>query len=349
MLFRRLCSFLGLSLASAFAAPLAPLPRDASILSYPALLPQPIDAPARVLLVSDSPETVRLPGVLYRDTVQGTARVLAYHVNALPGQQSARLLVVATNAGPQEATLTLTRLGSATTQQPDPLIGQQTLLRYFASGPLAPRRIAAGGSRTLYDSGPLPAGQVVSVMLDAEASSAVQISVYLLGADSRPGPETAVLEPDGLHQRGTFPEADRRWQVRLPVPTLDSASRLMFSGPSDPPLVGVDALTGRPQELRGNFGVLYDLTVEGAAGTLLAASARGGPYQGALLVQDGGGDTGSALPRRAPLLIGRDRALTDSAQPEAIWRVKTDALRLLFVAANGSNLPLALVFYPPGR
>lgn len=349
MLFRRLFSLLSLSLASAFAAPLAPLPRDAAILSYPALIPQPVDAPARVLLVSDSPETVRLPGLLYRDTVQGAARVLAYHVNALPGPQPARLLIVATNPGLQEATLTLTRLGGASTRQPDPLIGQQTLLRYFASGPLAPRRLPAGGSRTLYDSGPLTEGQVVSVMLDAEASNAVQISVYLLVSGSRPGPDTAVLEPDGLHQRGTFQGADRHWQVSLPVPALTGPSRLVFSGPSDPPLVGVDALTGRPQVLQGNFGVLYDVTVQGGAGTLLAASARGGPYQGTLLVQDGGDDPRGAFPRRAPVLIGRGRALTEAAQPEAIWRVKADTLRLLFVAANGSNLPLALVFYPPGR
>ncbi|WP_424952690.1 hypothetical protein [Deinococcus sp.] len=339
-LWRWLALLGSLPVSALFSAQALPvIGTDPNILSYPALLPERSQS-ATPLLVSNSPETVRSPGLLYRDAVTGAARVLAYHLNALPGDQPARLLIGARNPSALPLSLTLTRRGAALSRGPDPLIGQETLLRFFASGPQAERTLEPGEALTLYDSGPLRPGQVVSVLLDLVASGEVQLSVYLLRGPERPGPDTRALDADGLHQRGTFPGAERTWRLRLPPAPLHTPFRVVFSDQADLPLTGTDALTGRPQVLKGNFGVLYDLTLEGTAGTLLAASARGGAYRGALTLQDG--------TRRTPLLIGRGQALIDGAFPEPLWRVRSDTLRVGFVPANGSNLPLALVLYPPG-
>ncbi|WP_407572363.1 hypothetical protein [Deinococcus altitudinis] len=355
------------------ALPAVPtLPRDTAILSYPRLLPVSLNTDATPLLVSNSPETPQTSGLLYRDTVRGAARVTAYHVNGL--EQPARLLIVAERAGDgvvsgsvaggstpdPGANLTLLRRGSALTPGPDPLIGQQTLLRYFSSGPNSaaspvgrlPRPIPAGTPLTLYDSGFMSPGEVVSVLIDLHTDAAVKISTYMLTAGERPGPDVPTLAPDGLHQRGTFTGANRDWSVSLPPPGAQpqpgkqpagptpTPLRLMFSDASDPPLTGTDALTGRPQLLRGNFGVLYGVSLQGAAGFLMAASARGGAYRGTLLMRD--------QARAVPLLIGRDRALLDGALPAAVWQLRSDAAHFEFMPANGSNLPLALVFYPDG-
>ncbi|MGY2896577.1 hypothetical protein [Deinococcus sp. UYEF24] len=332
------------------ALPAVPtLPRDTTILSYPRLLPASLNTDATPLLVSNSPETPTSSGLLYRDRVQGAARVMAYHVNGL--EQPARLLIVAERIddGLPGQGVTLLRRGSAVTSGPDPVIGQQTLLRYFAStaGDGTPRPVQAGKPLTLYDSGLLNPGQVVSVLIDLNADPAVTISTYILKAGEAPGPGVPILAPDNFHQRGTFTGANRDWNVSLsqPFDQTPVPLRLMFSDAFDPPLTGTDALTGRPQLLQGNFGVLYSVSLRGAAGFLMAASARGGPYRGSLFIQDG---AAQGRVRRTPLLIGRDRALLDAALPEAIWQIRSDAAHFEFVPANGSNLPLALVFYPDG-
>lgn len=332
--FRQLVALCVSLYGSALAATLQDLPRDPAILSYPSL-PLEVSSTRTPLLFSDSPETPDRSGLLYRDTLSGPARVLAYHSNGLGSP--ARVLLFARNAGEQQAQLTVTRQGRAISWGPDPVVGQQTLLRYFASRPRPTRTLAAGAGLVVFDSGSLEPGSVVSLLLDLETTSPVQLSVMILAPGEHPEDARAILDPDGTHQRGTFPGADRTLHARLPAGQA-SPARLTLSGPDDPPLAGWDVLTGSHQLLKGNFGVLYDVRVEGGAGFLLAASPRGGAYRGSLLVQDGLWSS--------QLLLGRGRALKDPAAPAPLWHIRSQDLRLQLVPANGSNLPLALVFYP---
>ena len=348
-------------LPSTLAVAMPDPPADSAVLSYPALRPTLLGT-AGVLLFSDSPETPTRSGVLYRDTVQGNTvqggtaqsrtRVLAYHVNGLG--RPARLLLLARNLEAQhldgqQTSLSVLRQGSAVTRQPDPVIGQQTLLRYFSSGPRPLRPLGGTQQRVLYDSGLLAPGSVVSLLLDLESSAALELSVVILGQSERLENELPILPADAFHQRGTFLGADRTLSTALPS-DAGTPFRLTLSGPDDPPLQGYDALTGNPQRLMGNYGVLYTLRVTGAAGRLLAASPRGGAYRGTALLQDGAGlNGGSARPSqmlKGQVLIGRGRALKDPAAPAALWQIRSQDFRLQIVPANGSSLPLALLFYP---
>ncbi|WP_189089543.1 hypothetical protein [Deinococcus ruber] len=324
--------------APALAAPVPDPPPDRAILSYPALRPVVNTSIPVALLFSDSPETPETSGLLYRDTVTGRARVLAYHANGL--STLARVRLLARNTGTQATHVELLRQGSATVPGPDPLVGQQTLLRYFASGPRLGRTLQPGESAALYDSGPLLPDSVVSLLLDLDTSGPLELSVVIVGEKEQPDSlqlgNLPTLAPDQFHQRGTFMAAQRTLSFVLPAGA--APVRLVLGGPDDPPLQGRDMLTGAAQQLKGNFGVLYDISLEGAAGRLLAASPRGGLYQGSLLLQDG----------QAPsqVLLGQGQALLDPAAPAFLWQLRTQRQRLLFVPANGSNMPLALVFYP---
>ena len=334
--------------SSALAVSVPDPPTDPGIPGYPALRPTLLGS-SGVLLVSDSPETPTRSGLLYRDTVQastvqdsqGRIRVMAYHVNGLG--RPARLLLLARNMGEQPASLTVLRQGRAVTRQPDPVIGQQTLLRYFSSGPRLPRTLNGGEQSALFDSGLLAPGSVVSLLLDLESRAALELSVVILGQNERPGGGLPILPADAFHQRGTFLGAGRTLSVELPA-DADTPFRLTLSGPDDPPLEGQDALTGAPQVLKGNYGVLYTIQVAGAAGRLLAASARGGAYRGTVSVQDGGllRDVG----RTSQVLIGQGRALKVPASPAALWQIRGPEFGMQIVPANGSSLPLALLFYP---
>lgn len=333
---RRLLALLGLGGGLfSFGLAAALLPPDPRILSYPALVLEPLPAPPVTLLFSDSPETPSQSGLLYRDTLSGRVRVLAYHQNGL--NAPARLQLVARNPSASPLSLVRLRQGAARTSGPDPVIGQRTLLRRAVSRPRPALSLPPGGEALLYDSGPLAPGAVASLLLDLDASGPVELSVILRGPDlprRLPPGQFPALPPDGIHQRGTFPEAERLARVEL----ARLPARLTFGGSGDPPLSGTDALTGQPQRLAGNYGLRSQLTLVGAGGSLLAASPRGGLYQGLLTVRDGA--------RTLSLLIGRGRALTDPRRPAALWRVRGDELELEFVPASGSNLPLALIFYP---
>ena len=346
----RLATAFGMALvSSALAVTVPDPPADPAILSHPALRPTLLGS-SGVLLVSDSPETPTRSGLLYRDTLQGSTvqgstvqgstvqgriRVVAYHVNGLG--RPARLLLLARNMDEQSAPLTVLRQGRAVTQQPDPVIGQQTLLRYFVSGPRPPRTLGGGEQSMLFDSGLLAPGSVVSLLLDLESRATLELSVMILGQGERPDGGLPILPADAFHQRGTFLGADRTLSVELPA-DAGTPFRLTIGGAGDPPLEGRDALTGNPQVLKGNYGVLYSIQVAGAAGRLLAASPRGGAYRGTALLQGGG--------RTSQVLIGQGRALKVPASPAALWQIRSPEFRLQIVPANGSSLPLALLFYP---
>lgn len=313
------------------------LPRDPGVLGFPEVRPG-LLADEVPLLFSDSPERPRQEGLLYRDTVRGEARVLAYHANGLG--RPARLVVLARDVGGAGGVLVTTRRGAATTPGPDPVVGQQTLLRCLASRPLAPRSLPPGGAAVLYRSESLAPDAVTSVMLDLHVGAPTRLSVLML-ADAGPlapaGLEALpVLARDDRHQRGTFRGANRRVRLTLPAGT----ARLTLGGGEDPALRGTDALTGEEQVLLGNYGVLYTLEVRGAGGRRLALSPRGGVYRGVLGVEEGG--------RTLPVLIGRGRALRDPGVPAPLWRIRRDPFTFHFVPANGSNLPVALVFSAGG-
>jgi hypothetical protein len=322
------------------------LPTDRAVLSYPALRPT-LQASSGVLLMSGSPETPTQSGLLYQDTLTaatgnaGPVRVMAYHANGLG--RPARLLLLARNLSGQPIPINVLRQGSAVTFGPDPLIGQQMLLRYFSSGPRPARTLSPGEQVVMYDSGVLAPGRVASLLLDLNSGAGLQLTVVMIAQDGRTASVAAdvaalpTLPRDIKHQRGTFLGANRTLQAEFPA-DVGTPLRWVLSGPDDPPLQGQDMLTGVPQILLGNYGVLYTLRVSGAAGRVLAASPRGGPYRGSLLLQDGF--------RSSQVLLGQGRALKDSAAPAALWSLRSPEFQLQIVPASGSSLPLALLFYP---
>ena len=140
---------------------------------------------------------------------------------------------------------------------------------------------------------------------------------------------------DGRHQRGTFPGAVRSLRVSL---SQLPARLVIGDGQLDPALTGVDRLTGQPMRLLGNYGLLYDLEVTGTAGTAVALSPRGGLYRGAMNIVDG--------PLSQTIKLPRTGSAVQPNQPVLLWRPKTNRLKIDFIPASGSNLPISLVFYP---
>jgi PKD repeat protein len=107
-----------------FSAPLGRLEEAA-----PAAFAESAEGP--VLLLSNSPEKVTRPGVLYRDTVEGQARVFYWHVNAT--ESPVRFLLVAENASASPMRLKVLKEGVAGPEKDAYGLAQKALLRYAAS------------------------------------------------------------------------------------------------------------------------------------------------------------------------------------------------------------------------
>ncbi len=309
---------------------------DPGVLSYPAAPVQAVSGPGYPLLFSDSPEAPTQSGILYQDTVAGRARLLAYHLNALG--RPARLYVLARNLEPRAVEVRTERLGETAPTRIEGLLGQVTLLDYFAGAGAHSLTVPPGGSVPVYASPTLGPGTGVNLLQDLTTSGRVELTFLMLEESLPPSAQVAqqlpYLQPDGRHQRGTFPNAVRSLRVNL---TTLPARIVIGDGQLDPAITGVDVLTGQPQRLLGNYGVLYDLEVSGAAGTAVALSPRGGLYRGAMNVQDGPLSQTIKLPRSG-------NALTPD-QPVLLWRSQTGRLNIDFVPASGSNLPVSLIFY----
>ena len=317
---------------------------DSKVSVYPLLTAPTVTGPAVPLIFSNSPEAAPQSGLLYQDNVAGRVRVLAYHLNALG--KPARLYLVARNLEPRAVTIATERLGETAPTRLESVLGQVTLLDYFsgehtsgASGTAPNLTLRPGESVALYASPTLGPGSGVNVLQDLNTSGRVELSVAMLEDGLPPSAQVLqqlpYLQPDGKHQRGTFPNAVKVIRVRLG--TLP-ARLAIGDGQIDPAVQGMDVLTGQPQRLNGNYGVLYDIQVSGAGGVAVALSPRGGLYRGAMQVQDGPGTQVIKLPRSGSAL--------KPDQPTLLWRSQSDQLKIDFVPASGSNLPINLIFYP---
>ncbi|WP_293913522.1 copper amine oxidase N-terminal domain-containing protein [Deinococcus sp.] len=324
-----------ISYALKYAEPGESFP-DAGVNTYPLVRAVAVPAPAMPLLVSNSPEAPNRSGVLYQDSVSGKARLLAYHLNTL--SKPARLYVVARNLEAKTTDVITERSGETAPTRIESVLGQVTLLDYFAGSENRRVSVAPGESVAVYASPTLSPGSGVNLLQDINTTGRVELTFALI-EDGLP-PTSAVLRQlpylvsDARHVRGTFQGAVKI--IRAQLRSLP-ARLVIGDGQIDPALVGIDATNGRLVRLSGNYGVLYDIQITGATGAAVALSPRGGLYRGAMNVGDGPIQQTVKLPRSGS-------ALTPDA-PTMLWRAETDQLNIGFVPASGSNLPISLVFY----
>lgn len=311
--------------------------QDFRALTYPDMPAQIIRKESFPLLFSDSPESPTRSGILYQDSIFGRARLLAYHMNKM--NRPARLYVVARNLEDHPVDVQTERFGETAPTRIEGQLGQITLLEYFASkNTRKPVKIDAGQSAVLYASPTLVHGTGVNMMQDVIASGRVEITFAMLEASWQISGQVLRQVPylplDGRHQRGTFPNAIRAMLIR---PQALPARLTIGDGKVDPAIQGIDKLTGKPMQLLGNYGVLYDLEVIGARNTAIALVPRGGLYRGAMHIQDGKVAQTVRMPRKGNAI--------KSDKPVLLWRPATDRIKIDFIPASGSNLPVSFIFY----
>jgi len=236
--------------------------------------------PARTLVVSNSPERVRTPGVLFPEvTVSGPVRVLVHHKNEMGAPLD--LLVKARSMGPGGSRVHLT-VGMGRTGKDELRAGHQAMRTYLARAVQGTGywiSLSPGAEITLVAQRLLPGGVASGILQLQIVGDPVRLWVEAAGEE-----DPVPVEEDGIHFRGV---------VRDPSIVLQEA--YVIGGPpltlwiGGPPFLQ-EATTGRP--LRGNYGVIYEVQVTLANPTdrrgevSLILAPHGGPA-GSVLVIDG--------------------------------------------------------------
>ncbi len=297
-----------------------------------------------LLIRSNSPETVNTEGILYRETAVGKTRFLVHHMNNMSTRQ--KLYVIATNNNLYPTTITTQYSGIAGPVTSPEYTGKVSILKYYTSM-LTNEKYS---SVTLQPGQSMPVltdinkvsmkpGEVLSLSADLFSDLTVQYNVVMVEESKDPVallPTLPILDRDGVHNRGTYPNSTRIINVS-DVVGATQAKLVLGDNKNDLNLIGMDPMTGTTASNAGNFGVLYKIRLERVApNTLITFNPRGGNYLGSLMVNN----TIVNLPNKGNL--------SSSDMNAVVYRSGNyeGPVDIVFSVASGSNLPVNFVFTP---
>lgn len=296
---------------------------------------------ASQMLFSDDPETPGSDGVLYADTVgPGHVRVYVYHVNS--GAAARKFPIVVLDQGSGDAHVTITREGLAGPSTDYVDVGKAAAAAWMAPQ-LGTAVTVPAGTRVVLDAAldgkHAQTNELVNAIVDLDVDAPVKISVVSVLATEDAAAITAtlpLLPNDGKHDRGTFAQPEV-WLAGRAGGEGPSARHLRLGGNvTDADLTGTDATTGAPAKLTGNYGVAYRVLLTTPDALRLAASARGGAWEGAELV----GTTATALPTATGAL---------STTTDAVWlaTLGAGASDVTLMSGGGGSLPVDVIVLAP--
>lgn len=295
------------------------------------------------LIRSNSPETVNSEGIVYRETAVGDMRFMIHHVNNL--NKNVKMYVVATNKNDAPVTLRTDYLGFAGPSYIATAAGKKSVLNYFQSmqdGSKQSSITLKPGEQKLVmtelNKQRMKKGDVISLFADLYSDLPVQFDVIMIDEKSDPLSvidKLPLLDSDGVHNRGTYPNSTRIIQYSELVGG-EPQRLILGDNADDPNLDGIDPMYNEPTSNAGNFGVLYKITLDKVApNTLISFNPRGGKYSGYATVN------GDIIPIYS---LGQVRPDEQSV----LYRTGgfEQKVEIMLTAAPGSNLPINLLFTP---
>jgi len=306
-------------------------------LLFPEVQPYSRDVDRTILLLSNSPESVKENGILYRDSAEGPIRLMYHHSNGTPDKK--RIYILAENRSKEPVSLTISKAGFGGPNTDVLTTGKNGLARYLTSKLNRRHDLLPGQAMILDGVGSerdMLSGQTVFNMIDLMASGNVTFTFVM--AD--PGGEVLStwrslpeLARDN-HPRGTFYGVNKT--ISLRVSGSESQRFTLADNRVDSHLGGIDALSGEAVSNAGNYGVVYHFQISADTQMGLLTNPRGGVFRGVGLNPDGS-------------LYGMPEAGLISSGAQAVMNLtlaqgeKTD---FVFIPPAASNLPVLFLFVP---
>ncbi|SMB89943.1 Copper amine oxidase N-terminal domain-containing protein [Thermanaeromonas toyohensis ToBE] len=284
-----------------------------------------------ILLFSDSPEYIERPGILYRDEIEGEARLYFWH--AIQSPLTFRIYVLAVNPGQREVELTIEKEGYSGPSNNVYQVAKEALIQYFNATQSRTLRLKPGEALILNKiTPPAVRHQVVHGIMDVYATGKLQILFIALPTTTdvlKEYNKLPYLLADGIHTRGTFGPSDI--EIELVLTGQETGSLILADGQEDEFLPG----KGSAPSLTGNYGAFYKLKLLPIRDTEVFLVPVSG-YFGGIVVLEGN-------------IIEVPRKGFVETPEQAIFLGKLKANRpaeLYFIPPGGSCLPVKLVFKP---
>ncbi|OWA37018.1 hypothetical protein B9G55_02780 [Saccharibacillus sp. O16] len=297
---------------------------------------------------SNSPESVYNTGKLYEDTLSGDVRFMIHHANYT--NQKATMYVVATNNNATPTTIDTLDSGFGGPSPFAMAAGKVSVQRYHQAVRDGNKRTSVtlqpGESKVILtelNAIPMANGMVISLIADVNSSQPITYSTLMIDSSLDPIEQAKLLPVvprDGVHNRGTYPQATKIVEVTEQV-GLTPSKLVLGDNDSDPNLNGVDAPYSTSESNAGNFGVLYKIHLDNVApNTLITFNGRGGKYLGWIVVN---GEL-VELSAQSMGLVGA--GLNTSSEAGVLYRTgsTSQTVDLEFTPAPGSNLSVNLIF-----
>ena len=240
------------------------------------------------LIFSDSPEYVTQDGILYSDIVEGSARILYYHLNNSNADK--KLAVIVENVSGRFNVLNITRGAAAKPSRKFLNIGKAVLTSYMKNNFHTSLAFNANERKLLRDNMHdliVKPGHLAYGLYDFDVDHPVRITVLMYPADADPfiySLGAQILPKDEQRLRGTFKDMTRVIRIKGKYdPSSDGIKYMMLSdGINDQYKTGVDATDGSLVTNVGNYGVDYRIELETRDKTRFYLSPLGGVYAGAM-------------------------------------------------------------------
>ncbi|HJV44849.1 MAG TPA: stalk domain-containing protein [Bacillota bacterium] len=307
------------------------------VVNYPLLTPREERDSTRKLIFSDSPEIISQYGILYKEKINGKARIYLTNQNGMAN--SLRVNVMVTNSTDHPITLRTARIGDTPASYRPEILGNIALLDWYRAGRQDSLVVAPGQSQIYYQSPVLLPNEAVHSIRDIEADGDLTLTFIAAGEndDATQLKDLPILPGHDGHDRGTFDVSGIYW---------DFDGKLLNGNPANIAVGeegyaskqwvrGKDALTGQPVVDLGNYGVFYDLTIHNPGKSVITLVPLGGYFKGSVLYNNSIAyiPSSGGIERGTAYVIGR----TSGEESE---------VHLQFIPPSGSFLPFYILVYP---
>lgn len=300
---------------------------------YEQIIPFEILGEEGVLILSNSPETVKETGVLYREKVCGRSRMVFHHVNAT-GKNDKKLLITVKNNSLKPQMMIVDKEGCAPPLYHYLEAGNRLLNAYYRCHTSKVYFLEPNECMMLYDSTPYEWKQqmVLSGMLDFYTTDYLEVtfSVIEKEASLESIDSLKVLDMD-LAPRGTFPCLTKYQYIWL---TGEKNSYYLIEDEERDWVQGKDNLTGKTAVNYGNYGILYKIKLAASKDTQVFVCPRGGIFQGTVRWENG-----------QTHLIARKHVFKVKKERIDIGQIKKGEVKTLeYILPNGSAAPVLIGF-----
>lgn len=238
------------------------------------------------LIFSDSPEVVTADGILYREELDGDGRINFHHINNYDDSvaRNKKLVIIAENTTDQPVTMIVRDKAIRGPAQDCVYAGQLLAYHYLRGNGYVTYELKPKQKMFLVDTKEKNwiKGTTLAAQLDINTTGNVKFTIA--SADKNAKIEDVEKSPilaRDVHPRGTYFVTDLYYNI---VADGTKETCFLIGKGQDEWCQGIDGITGEAVMNRGNYGIVYHISITAEEDMGVLINPRGGSYRGAVRI-----------------------------------------------------------------